>query len=193
MNKKLVGSAVVGAAVLAIVVALFAGGGDDTPAAAPAPSAPAPTVTTPPVQSTERIYDFPAEAGRGTGGFDVRIPVPAGWAVTEDKERASYRHGDLLLETDRLPLEQEDPVSGLRAVAEAAGHGGSVVAHPAVADYDAAEWDYTETRDGSPRRVTVIGLGVGDRLITIRFAAPPAEFDRNRGVLDAALNVTGAG
>ncbi|WP_410589060.1 hypothetical protein [Amycolatopsis sp. lyj-23] len=66
-------------------------------------------------------------------------------------------------------------------MAKAAGHGGSVVGHPAVVDYD-AEWDYTETRDGSPRRVTVIGLGVGDRLITIRFAAPLAESDRNRGV-----------
>ncbi|MBE8523215.1 hypothetical protein ILP97_37980 [Amycolatopsis sp. H6(2020)] len=195
MNKKLVGSAVVGAAVLAVVVAQFVGGGDEAPAAAP-PSPPPttmPTATTLPYQETRQIYDFPAEVGRGTGGFDVEIPVPTGWAVTEDKDRASYRHGDLLLETDRLPLEQEDPVSGLRAVAKAGGHGGSVVGHAPVADYDAAEWDYTDTRDGSPRRVTVVGLGVGDRLITIRFEAPPAEFERNRGVLDAALRVTGAG
>ena len=192
MNKKLVGSAVVGAAVLAIVVAQFAGGGDE--AAAPPPSTtPAPTATTLPYQETKEIYDFPAEAGRGTGGFDVEIPVPTGWALTEDKDRASYRHGDLLLEADRVPLEQEDPVSGLRAVAKAAGHGGTVTEHPQIADYDAAEWDYTDPGGGSPRRVSVIGLGVGETLITIRFDAPPAEFEPNRGVLDAALRVSGAG
>jgi len=190
MNKKLVGSVVVGAAVLAIVAAQFLSGGDEAPAAAPPPTT-VPTATTLPSRGAFVAYQFPGVAdGRG---WSMQIPVPVDWAATHDKDRESYRHGDLLLETDRTPLEQEDPVSGLRAVAKAAGHGGSVVEHAPVADYDAAEWDYTGTRDGSPRRVTVIGLGVGDSLVTIRFEAPPAEFERNRGVLDAALHVTGAG
>lgn len=194
MNKKLVGSAAVGAVALGIVAAQFWGGGDEAPAAAPPPPPPpAPTTTTLPYQETKQIYDFPAEAGRGTGGFDVEIPVPTGWAVTEDKDHASYRHGDLLLETDRVPLEQEDPVSGLRAVAKAAGHGGTVAEHAQIAGYDAAEWDYTDPHGGDPRRVSVVGLGVGDTLITIRFEAPPAEFEPNRGVLDSALQVGGAG
>jgi hypothetical protein len=193
MNKKLVGSAVVGAAVLAIVVAQFVGGGEEAPAAAPPPSPSMPATTTLPYRETKQIYDFPAEAGRGTGGFDIEIPVPTGWAVTEDKDRASYRHGDLLLETDRVHLEQEDPVSGLRAVAKASGHGGTVTEHAQILDYDAAEWDYTDPHGGNPRRVSVVGLGVGDTLITIRFEAPPAEFERNRGILDAALQVGGAG
>ncbi|MET8852095.1 hypothetical protein [Amycolatopsis sp. NPDC004625] len=193
MNKKLVGTAVVGVAVAAIVAAQFFGGDAGTPAAAPPPTTPAPTTTTLPYQETKQIYDFPAEGGRGTGGFDIEIPVPTGWAVTEEKDRASYRHGDLLLETDRVPLEQEDPVSGLRAVAKAAGHGGTVTEHAQIFYRDAAEWDYTDPNGGNPRRAAVVGLGVGDTLITIRFEAPPAEFERNRGVLDAALQVGGAG
>jgi hypothetical protein len=190
MNKKLVGSVVVGAAVLAIVVAQF-WGGREAPAAAPKPSetVPAPTTTTLPTQGLLETYDFPAQPGSETGGFSIEIPVPATWAATHDKDRASYRHGDLLLETDRVPITQEDPVSGLRAVA----HGGTVVAHPPVSDYDAAEWDYTYERDGAGRQVTVVGLGVGETLITIRFEAPPAEFENNRGVLDSALQVSGAG
>ncbi|ADJ50177.1 hypothetical protein AMES_8352 [Amycolatopsis mediterranei S699] len=193
MNKKLVGSAVVGAAVLAVVVALLLGGGDGAPKAAPPPPSLVPASTPPPTPQAEENYDFPAEAGSESGGFSVTIPVPATWAATHDKDRASYRHGDLLLETDRVHLEQEDPVSGLRAVAKAAGHGGTVTEHAPIFDYDAAEWDYTYPRDGSPRRVSVVGLGVGDTLITIRFEAPPAEFESNRGVLDAALQVGGAG
>ena len=196
MNKKLVGTAVVGAAVLAIVAAQFLSGTDAAPASAPTPSGqvPAPaTTTTLPTQGQLEIYDFPAQPGSETGGFTVEIPVPVTWAATHDGDRASYRHGDLLLETDRVHLEQEDPVSGLRAAAKAAGHGGAVAGHAQIARYDAAEWDYTYPRDGSPRQASVVGIGVGDQLITIRFEAPPAEFERNRGVLDAALRVSGAG
>ncbi|MDQ7806043.1 hypothetical protein Q5425_20065 [Amycolatopsis sp. A133] len=191
MHKKLVGSAVVGAAVLAVVVAQFAGGTDAAPAAAPSSAVPAPTTTTLPTQGLLETYDFPAQPGSETGGFTVEIPVPVTWAATHDKDRASYRHGDLLLETDRVPITQEDPVSGLRALAR--GQGGTVVEHAPVTEYDAAEWDYTYQRDGAARRVTVIGLGVEDTLVTIRFEGPPAEFEQNRGVLDAALRVTGAG
>ncbi|OXM65054.1 hypothetical protein [Amycolatopsis vastitatis] len=195
MNKKLVGSAVVGAAVLAVVVAQLLGGGDDAPKAAPPPPPPSPVLasTTPPPPQAEENYDFPAEPGSESGGFSITVPVPATWAATHDKDRASYRHGDLLLETDRVPLAQEDPVRGLRATAKAAGHGGTVAEHAQISGYDAAEWDYTDPRGGSPRRVSVVGLGVGDTLITIRFEAPTAEFERNRGVLDAALQVGGAG
>jgi hypothetical protein len=190
MNKKLVGSAVVGAAILAIVVAQFWSSGSDAPAAARKPSETVPTPTTT-ASGLLETYDFPAEPGSETGGFSIEVPVPATWAATHDKDRASYRHGDLLLETDRVPITQEDPVSGLRAIAR--GHGGTVVAHPPLMDYDAAEWDYTYERDGAVRRVTVVGLGVGDTLITIRFEAPPAEFENNRSVLDSALRISGAG
>ncbi|WP_086844962.1 hypothetical protein [Amycolatopsis kentuckyensis] len=179
MNKKLVGSAVVGAAVLAVVVAQFVGGGAEAPAAAPPP--PAPKV----IRDTLEIYRIPDATGPGAA---IEIPVPS-WAVSRDKERATYREGELLLETDRVQITQEDALGGLRAVA--GRQGGTVVEHAPIADRDAAEWDYTYERDGVPRRVTVVGLGAGDALVTVRFEAPVAEFERNRGVLDEALKIRG--
>ncbi|KDN23589.1 hypothetical protein [Amycolatopsis rifamycinica] len=185
MNKKLVGSAVVGAAVLAVVAAQFLSGSDPAPAAAPPPtpapaSAPAPAI----VRGSLEIYPLSDATGPGSA---IEIPVPSSWAVSRDKERASYRQGDLLLETDRVPITQEDALGGLRSVA--GGQGGTVVGHAPIADRDAAEWDYTYARDGVPRRVTVVGLGAGDALVTVRFEAPVAEFERNRGVLDEALKI----
>jgi hypothetical protein len=185
MNKKLLGSAVVGVAILAIVAAQFWGGSDEAPAAAP--------TTAPPsiVQSSFEAYRFPDVAGGR--GWTVEVPVPAGWAVTHDKDRASYRRGDDLLETDRLPITQEDVVSGLQAVAKADSRGGTVTATDPVADLDAAKWDYDFLSKGVPWRGTVVGLGAGDSLITIRYEAPAAEFDRDRGVLDAAMKISAPG
>jgi hypothetical protein len=179
MNKKLVGSAVVGAAVLAIVVVQFVGGGEEAPAAAPPP--PAPAIT----KGTLETYRLADATGPGSA---IEIPVPSSWAVSRDKERASFRQGELLLETDRVPITQEDPVRGLRALA---GSQGTVAEHAPIADRDAAEWDFTYDRGGVSRRVTVVGLGAGDALVTVRFEAPVAEFERNRGVLDEALKIRG--
>ncbi|MCR6484251.1 hypothetical protein M8542_15620 [Amycolatopsis sp. OK19-0408] len=178
MKKQVVGGAVVGAAVLAIVVAQF-WPGEDAPPAAPPPLV-APTTTTVPTRGQLEVY-------RLAEGPAIEIPVPATWAVSRDKERASYRRGDLLLETDRVPITQEDAVGGLRAVA--AGQGGTVAEHAPIGDRDAAEWDYTYERGGVPRRVSVVGVGAGDALVTVRFEAPATEFERNRGVLDAALMI----
>lgn len=190
MNKKLVGTAVVGAAVVAIVAAQFLSGGD-TPAAAPRPS-PEPTPPAITQQSLE-AYNFPDAAGGR--GWSIQIPVPSGWTVTHQNDRASYRSGHLLLETDKVPITQEDTLSGLKALAAKAHQDGSVVKPVEAGDFqDAAEWDYTYLLDGKyPERVTVIGLGAGDCLVTIRYEAPPAEFDRNRGVLDAAMHVSAPG
>ncbi|WP_290059954.1 hypothetical protein [Amycolatopsis solani] len=191
MNKKLVGSVAVGAAVLAIVAALFLSGGDPAPAAAPAPP---PTTTAPPVaQQSIEEYFFPEVSGGR--GWAIRIPVPSGWTVRHENDRASYRSGNLLLETDKVPITQEDAPGGLKAVAGKAHQDGSVVKPVAAGDLaDAAEWDYTYLRDGRyPERVTVIGLGAGDSLVTIRYEAPPAEFDAHRGVLDAAMEVSAPG
>ncbi|WIY05321.1 hypothetical protein QRX60_16285 [Amycolatopsis mongoliensis] len=179
MNKKLVGSAVIGAAVLAIVAAQF-WRGEDAPAAAPPP--PAPTTT----RGSLEVYRLADADGPGSA---IEIPVPSSWAVTRDKEHASFRHGDLLLETDRVPITQEDALSGLQAVA--GRQGGTVVEHAQIAERDAAEWDFTYERDGVPRRVTVVGLGAGDALVTIRFEAPAADFERDRSVLDEALKIRG--
>lgn len=187
MNKKLVGTAVAGAAILAVVVALFWSG--EAPAAAPTTT----TASSPPAaQPSMAEYAFPDVAdGRG---WAIRIPVPSGWAVTHENDRVSYRSGNLLLETDKVPITQEDSLSGLKAVAAKARYDGSVVTPAEAGDVpDAAEWDYTYLRDGTPERVAVVGLGAGDSLVTIRFEAPPAEFDRNRGVLDAAMKVSAPG
>jgi hypothetical protein len=179
MNKKLVGSAVVGAAILAIVVAQFRGGGGEAPAATPPPTAPSI------VQGSLEVYRLPDADGPGSA---IEIPVPSDWAVTRDHERASFRQGNLLLETDRVPITQEDALSGLQATA--GRQGGTVVEHAPIAERDAAEWDFTYERDGVPRRVTVIGLGAGDALVTIRFEAPAADFERDRSVLDKALKIS---
>jgi hypothetical protein len=185
MNKKLVGSAVVGAAILAIVVAQFRGG-DEAPTAAPPPTSPSVA------QASMEQYEFPEVSGGR--GWAIRIPVPSGWTVTHENDRASYRSGDLLLETDKVPITQEDTLSGLQAIAAKTHYDGSVVTPAEAGDIqDAAEWDYTYLRDGTPERVAVVGLGAGDSLVTIRFEAPPAEFDRNRGVLDAAMKVSAPG
>jgi hypothetical protein len=190
MNKKLVGSAVVGAAIVAVVVAQFAGG-TEAPAAAPPspPPSPSPSITE---QSVE-AYNFPDTAGGR--GWSILIPVPSGWTVTHEKDRASYTKDHLLLETDKVPITQEDALSGLKAIAAKAHQDGSSVKPVQAGDFDdAAEWDYTYLRDGRyPERVTVIGLGAGDSLVTIRYEAPPAEFDGNRGVLDAAMKVSAPG
>ncbi|MEV5715642.1 hypothetical protein AB0L41_17225 [Amycolatopsis mediterranei] len=188
MNKKLVGSAVVVAAVLAVAAALFLGGGDPAPAAAPPPTSAPPAAQ----QSIEEYYFPEVSGGRG---WAIQIPVPSGWIVRHENDRASYRNGDLLLETDKVPITQEDPLSGLRAVAEKAHQDSSSVKPVQAGDFgDAAEWDYTYLRDGRyPERVAVVGLGAGDSLVTIRYEAPPAEFDAHRGVLDAAMKVSAPG
>ncbi|MEV6830193.1 hypothetical protein [Amycolatopsis sp. NPDC051102] len=182
MNKKLAGTAVVGAAIAAIVAAQFLGGGDDAPAAAPPPSS-----SHPPAIAVGKLEIYQLADGTGPGSA-IEIPVPS-WSVSRDKERATYRQGELLLETDRVAITQEDPVSGLRALA--GSQGGTVAGHAPIADRDTAEWDFTYSRDGVPRRVTVVGLGAGDALVTVRFEAPVAEFERNRGVLDEALKIRG--
>jgi len=196
MNKKLVGSAVVGAAVLAIVVAQFWSSGGDAPAAAPPP--PSPSVAPPPpspsvAHASIEEYEFPEVSGGR--GWAIQIPVPSGWIVTHKNDRASYRSGNLLLETDKVPITQEDELSALQAIAAKAHQDGSVVKPVQAGDFgNAAEWDYTYLLDGRyPERVTVIGLGAGDSLVTIRYEAPPAEFDSNRGVLDAAMKVSAPG
>ncbi|UOZ08102.1 hypothetical protein [Amycolatopsis sp. WQ 127309] len=177
MNKKLVGAAVVGAAILVVAAALVWGGTDEAPAAAPPPSTPPPST----VHGALEVYrDAPDSA--------IEIPVPSGWAVTRDHERASFQQGDLLLETDRVPITQEDALSGLQATV--GRQGGTVVDHAPIAERDAAEWDFTYERGGVPRRVTVIGLGAGDALVTIRFDAPAADFERDRSVFDKALKIS---
>ncbi|GAB3135310.1 hypothetical protein [Amycolatopsis sp. NPDC004378] len=186
MNKKLVGSAVVGAAVLAIVAAQLLSGGEDAPAAAP-------TTTTLPYQQTKEIYDFPAEPGSETGGWDFEIPVPTGWAVAHDKDRATYRSGELVLETDRVPITQEDTLSALQAIANASPHPGTVAKHADVGYREAAEWDYTYVRDGVVRQANLVGVGAGDVLITIRYEAPQPDFLGHLNVLAEALEVSSAG
>ena len=182
MNKKLVGTAVVGAAILALVAAQF-WGGHEAPAATP------PTAM---IEGRLQTYEFRDAAGGR--GWAIEIPVPADWAVTEDKDRATYRHDELLLETDRLPIEQEGARSGLAALAAKVHHDPSDVKPAQVEGFDdAAEWDYTYLREGILTRAAVVGFGTSGSLVTIRFEAPPDEFERNRGVLDAALHVTGAG
>ncbi|MFJ1760159.1 hypothetical protein ACIOD2_07570 [Amycolatopsis sp. NPDC088138] len=171
MNKK---PAVVGMALLAVVAGC---GNNDAPAAAPPPSA-----ATGVAAEAVAIYPLPDEPGK-----TLHIPVPSTWSVTHDKERASYRKGGLLLETDRVPITQEDALSGLQAVANGQG---AVAEHAPIAERDTAEWDFTYERDGVPRRVTVIGLGAGDALVTIRFEAPAADFERDRSVLDNALKIS---
>jgi hypothetical protein len=188
VEKKLVGAAVAGAAVLAVVVILLSGGGGE-PAAAP----PSSGTGAQPVRQAKEIYDFPAEPGSETGGFDFEIPVPAGWAVTHDKDRASYRQGDLLLETDRVPITQEDAVSGLQAIAKASPNPGTVTKHADVGGDEAAEWDYTYIRDGVVRQVNVVGVGIGEVLITIRYEAPQPTFPAHLNVLADALEVSSAG
>ncbi|SFW62063.1 hypothetical protein [Amycolatopsis australiensis] len=194
MNKKLVGSAVVGAAVLAVVAALIVGGGD-APAAAPPPSttaAPAPGIQ----PGHLEVYRFPESAGGR--GSTVSIPVPP-WASDHVGDHATYTDptGRFALETDRVPLEQEDPLSGLKALAKANHDPGyrltSFAEHDPVDSYDTAEWDYTYQRQGETRQVREVGLGVGEVLITIRYDAPQAGFAANLPVLTEALKVPDAG
>lgn len=200
MNKKLVGSAVVGAAVLAVVVAQFAGGGDDAPAAAPAPSAPVPSVPPTPAPSTQvghqEVYRFP-EVANGRG-WDFAIPVPP-WPSDHVGDHATYTDptGRLILETDRVPLTQEDPLSGLKALAKSNYDPGyrltSFGEHEPVGSCDAARWDFTYQRQGVTRQVREIGVGTGEVLITIRYDAPQADFAANLPILTEALQVEDAG
>ncbi|WP_410564291.1 hypothetical protein [Amycolatopsis sp. cmx-4-61] len=197
MNKKLVGTAVVGVAALAIVVAQFASGGEDAPAAAPSPS---PSVTPTPTPRIEvghlEVYRFPESAG-GRGSA-ISIPVPA-WPSDHAGDHATYTDptGRFVLETDRVPLEQEDPLSGLKALAKTNRDPGyrltSFAEHGQIDSYDAAEWDFTYQRQGEPRQVREVGLGVGEVLITIRYDAPQAGFSENLSVLTEALKASDAG
>ncbi|MGK3200897.1 hypothetical protein [Amycolatopsis sp. MEPSY49] len=191
MNKKLVGSAAIGAAVLAIVAAQFLSGGDDAPAAAPPPS-PAPTIQV----AHQEVYRFPDVAdGRG---WNFAIPVPP-WPSDHVGDRATYLDsaGGVVLETDRVPLDQEDPVSGLRALAKANQDPGyrltSIAEHEPVASSDAGEWDFTYQKQGATRQVREIGVGTGDVLITIRYDAPQPAFEANLPVLTHALQVQAPG
>ncbi|HEY3471132.1 MAG TPA: hypothetical protein VGL47_38770 [Amycolatopsis sp.] len=190
MHKKLVGSAVVGAVVLGVVVVQVLPSGGDTPP----PAAPAPTG----IQVGHlQVYRSPDAAdGRG---WDFEIPVPD-WPATQDGERATRTDptGRLVLTTDRIPLAQEDPVSGLGALERTTGHEPgyhltSVAEHAAVGACDAAEWDYTYQRDGVARQVSLVGVGIGDTMVTIAYDAPAADFAANRSVLDRALEVSDAG
>src|SRR6185369_4658263 len=97
------------------------------------------------------------------------------------KDRETYRRGDVVLEIDRVPLEQEDPMSGLVALdkksATLPDHSpGTFSPHDPVGGYDAAKWEFGYVRDGVTRQVREIGIGVGEALVTIRYDAPVAQF-----------------
>ncbi|MGW4061868.1 hypothetical protein ACWEGE_26570 [Amycolatopsis sp. NPDC004747] len=193
MNKKLVGSAVVGAAVLAVVVAQFMGGGAEAPAAAPPPPP-----SSPPVIEVEHqeVYRFP-EVTNGRG-WNFAIPVPP-WPSDHVGDHATYSDpaSGAVLETDRVPLPQEDPVSGLQAVATAGQPPGyrltSIAAREPVGSSDAAQWDFTYQKQGVTRQVREVGVGTGEVLITIRYDAPQPVFETNLPVLTKALQVADAG
>jgi hypothetical protein len=193
MNKKLVGSAVVVTAVLAIVAAQLLSGGDDAPSAAPPPS----TTAAPTIQvAHQEVYRFPDAAdGRG---WNFAIPVPP-WPSSHVGDHATYTDHTtgVVLETDRVPLDQEDPVSGLAALAKASHDPGyrltSIGGHEAIAASDAGQWDFTYQRQGATRQVREVGVGTGDVLITIRYDAPQPVFQANLPVLTQALQVAAAG
>lgn len=192
MNKKLVGSIVVAAAVVAIVAAQFLSSGDDAPAAAPPPTTTAPAVQV----AHQEVYRFPDAAdGRG---WNFAIPVPD-WPSNHAGDRATYLDSasGVVLETDRVPLDQEDPVSGLRALAKTNHDPGyrltSIAEHEPVASNDAGQWDFTYQKQGATRQVREIGVGTGDVLITIRYDAPQPVFEANLPVLTRALQVQAAG
>lgn len=189
MKKQVVASAVVGVVAVVIVALQF------WPKADPAP-APAPTPT-PYIQfAHQEVYAFPETAdGRG---WSFTIPVPA-WPSEHAGEHATYTDptGRLTLQTDRVPLEQEDPLSGLQALAKKNQDPGykltSLAEHAPVASSDAAEWDFTYQRDGVTRQVRLVGVGVGEVLITIRLDAPQPDFEANQSVLADALKVADPG
>ena len=191
MKKQVVASAVVGAVAVAIVAAQF------WPTAEPVPT-PTPGQTTVPTIQTGHleVYQFPETAD--SRGWAFQIPVPA-WPSDHAGERATYTEpgGRLTLQTDRVPLEQEDPLSGLQALAkknqDPGYHLTSLAEHAPVGSNDAAEWDFTYQRDGVARQVRLVGVGVGEVLITIRFEAPQPEFEANQGVLGEALKVADPG
>ena len=164
---------------MAMLVAACSPGGGETPA--PTTSAQA---------GSSLVYDFPAEEGRD--GFSFRIPVP-GWPVKREQDKATYTDpsGKLVLEADRKPIEQEDTLSALQAVAKANSNPGyrltTLATRADVGGDEAAQWDFTYTRDGAPRQATVVGVGIGDVMITIRYDAPTQDFAANRKVLDDAL------
>ena len=189
VKKQVVASAVVGAVAVAIVAAQF------WPKAEPAPT-PGPTPT-PYVQfAHQEVYTVPAADDGSIRSF--AIPVPA-WPSEHTGEHATYTDptGRLTLQTDRVPLEQEDPLSGLQALAKKNQDPGykltSLAEHAPVGSNDAAEWDFTYQRDGVARQVRLVGVGVGEVLITIRFEASQPEFEANQGVLADALRVADPG
>ncbi len=192
MKQRTVGFALVGTVILAIVAAC----GDGAAAPAPVSTTPTPTATG---AGNRQIYDFPAEPGSETGGWDFEIPVPKDWPVTHDKNKATYTDpsGKLVLETDWKQLDQEDPLSGLKAVAKASSYPGyhetRLVEHGAVGGDDAAQWDFTYLRDGVTRQVSVVGIGVGEVLFTIRYEAPQPDFLAHESVMASALEITSAG
>ena len=191
MKKQVVASAAVGAVAVAIVAAQF------WPTAEPAPTpTPGPT-TVPAIQfGHQEVYTFPAADDGSIRSF--AIPVPA-WPSDHAGERATYTEpgGRLTLQTDRVPLEQEDPLSGLQALAkknqDPGYHLASFTEHAPVGSNDAAEWDFTYQRDGVERQVRLVGVGVGEVLITIRFEAPQPEFEANQTILTEALKVVDPG
>jgi hypothetical protein len=192
MNRKLVGSAVVGAAALAIVVAQFAGG-EDASKAAPPPTATMPTATTLPYQQSFEVYRFPP--AEGDQGWPMQIPVPTGWTETHDANRATYRSGEFVLETDRAPLGQRDPMLALASAEQTTRRPGyrlhAVATHPPVGGYPAAKWEYSYQRDGSTRQVREIWIAVRDAMITIRYDAPESQFVEHVKVIDDALKISG--
>lgn len=197
MNKKLVGSAAVGAVALGIVVIQVLPSGGATPPAAPAPATA--SVTAPPSTQVGHLQVYRSPDAADGRGWNFEIPVPD-WAVANVDERATRTDptGRLVLETNRIPLTQEDPLSGLRALEHSTHHESgyhltSVAEHAPVGSCDAAEWDYTYDRAGVARQVSLVAVGIGDTMVTIGFDAPAADFAANRSVLDRALEVSDAG
>lgn len=223
--------------IAAVAMVALAGCTQGTPAAAPGPTttdspntswipvtiptAPTPTTAAPqpPVApasyaSFDWYYPPPPAAGQaGAGGSALRVPVPAGWTKSPDRDRTDYRDptGQVLVQLQRVVFPSATAPATITSAYDVSLMRQREQATKAeYADYHlislgpttlgqpnplpGAEWQFTFVNNGTTRLVTVVGTAWAPNDFVTTYVSGPQQYSSvATAVANAEQNFQGIG